>query len=293
MDKNVVIRIVRNSDGSEFSIGTGHDWRFLKNGIDGFGSFNNDLSYVDNGIHDGGIITSSRISKVDRTIQCAYIYPSKNDVERRRVTAFFNLKDTYKVYMTYGGRTLWAEGYLAKSKLSMSADISVRMDLTITFTFANPYLKSFDDFGADIASKKEMMAFPYLSAFNVNPKGVTGSIFNFAKVVHLDNDGDVETYCRAVFKANGEVVNPKLIINGEFVRVIDTLEHGDVLEMDFTTLPPRVTKNGVNFIGHCDRTSNFTDMVLSLGDCAVQYDAEDGDNNLAVSIFYNKLYASI
>lgn len=140
MDKKVLIEIKRASDGAVFSIGSGHDWLLLKNGLDGFGSFDNDVNFVDNGIRDGGIITSSRITKVDRTIKCAYIHLDKNDVQRRKVSAFFNVKDTYRVFITYGGRTLWAEGTICKYNLSMSANIERRMDLMITFTFANPYL---------------------------------------------------------------------------------------------------------------------------------------------------------
>ena len=293
MDKTVTVKIKRVSDSTEFNIGTGYDWKFLKNGLDGFGSFDNDINFVDNGIHDGGIITSSRISKVDRTIKCAYLVLDSNDTQRRKVTAFFNVKDTYKVYITYGGRTLWAEGTIYKYDLSMSADIKARMDLTVTFTFANPYLKSYDDFGSDIASKKNMIAFPYLSSFNVAPYGVTGGVFNFAQKVNLNNDGDVETYCTAIFKASGDVVNPSLIIDGNYVRVIDTMVNGDTIEMDFTALPPTVKKNGVNYIGHCDRTSAFTDMAIKVGDVSVQYSADDGDGNLSVSFYYNKLYASI
>lgn len=138
-----------------------------------------------------------------------------------------------------------------------------------------------------------MIAFPYLASFNVAPFGTTGGVFNFAQQVKLVNDGDVETYCRAIFKATGDVVNPSLIISGNYVRVIDVMRAGDVIEMDFTALPPTVKKNGVNYIGHCDRTSAFTDMAINVGDVEVQYSADDGDANLSVSFYYNKLYAAI
>ena len=34
-------------------------------------------------------------------------------------------------------------------------------------------------------------------------------------------------------------------------------------------------------------------MFLSIGDTAIQFGADDGTNLLAVSIYYNKLYAVI
>lgn len=290
---NITIVIKRNSDGATFGIGKGYDWKLLKKGLDGFGEFANDITYVDNGIHDGGLITSTRLGDVDRTIKCGYIRLNENIAMRRKVTEFFNVKDTFKVYITYMERTLWAEGKLYKFDLSMEEAQDAMMELTLTFFFANPYLKSYDDFGKDIASITPMIAFPYLVSTNVKPSGLTGGVFNFAKAVEINNDGDVETYCRVVLKADGEVVNPKLIIGEEYVRVIDTMERGDQIEMDFTTFPPTVKKNGVNCIGKCDRTSSFTDMILAKGYVTVGYDADDGDDNMSVSFYYNKLYSAI
>ena len=109
----------------------------------------------------------------------------------------------------------------------------------------------------------------------------------------LDNDGDVETYCKAVISANGDVVNPKIIINDNYVRVLDNMKANDVIIIDFTQNPPTVKKNGVNFIGHCDRTSAFDDMELPIGSSEISFDADTGSNLMNVSIYYNKLYGAI
>ena len=62
----------------------------------------------------------------------------------------------------------------------------------------------------------------------------------------LDNDGDVDTYCKAVISANGEVTNPKITINDNYVRIIDTMQENDIIIIDFTQNPPTVKKNGIN-----------------------------------------------
>ena len=103
----------------------------------------------------------------------------------------------------------------------------------------------------------------------------------------------METYCKAVFTAKGTVVNPKLTVNGNYVRVIDTMQLGDVIIIDFVKNPPTVQKNGANYIGHCDRTSAFDDMALVVGDSEISFDADTGSNLLDVSIYYNKLYGAI
>ncbi len=293
MDKTVKIRIVRN-DGREFNI-DGTDWRIPSKGLDGFGNYENDITTVDNAVGDGGIITSERIAQKDRTITAVSRNPYINDILRKIVLAFFNAKATYKIYLTYMGVTRWCEGKLHRFDLP-TANVNKTMTMTITFLCASPYLKSYDDFGKNIASVLGMCGFPYLC--NVNgadriPQGITGGRFNFAQLITLENDGDVETFCKAVFTAKGEVINPKFIVNNNYVRVIDIMQEGDVIVMDFSNNPPTVQKNGVNFIGHCDRTSAFDDMALVVGDSVIQFDADSGSNLLDVSIYYNKLYAAI
>lgn len=291
MDKTVKIRIVR-SDSKEFNI-DGTDWRIPSNGLDGFGTYENDITTVDNAVGDGGIIVSDRIAPKDRTIVAKSRNPVLNDVLRRVALSFFNSKFEYKIYITYIGVTRWCEGKIYKFDLP-SGNVNRTMTMTVTFLCPNPFFKSYDNFGKNIASVVGMCAFPYLcSITDGTPKGITGGRFNFAQVIVLENDGDVDTFCQAVFTANGTVINPKLTVNGNYVRVIDTMQFGDVIIIDFTKNPPTVQKNGANYIGHCDRTSAFDDMALVVGDSEISFDADTGSNLLDVSIYYNKLYGAI
>lgn len=291
MDKRVKVRFVR-SDGKEFNI-DGGDWRIPSDGLDGFGTFENAITTVDNAVGDGGIITANRIAPKDRTIKAKSKNPYINDILRRTALSFFNAKFDYKIYVTYMGVTRWCEGKIYKFSLP-NGNVNRTMTLTVTFLCPNPFLKSYDDFGKNIASIEGMCAFPYLCSITPGtPQGTTGGRFNFAQVIVLENDGDVETFCKAVFTAAGKVVNPKLIVNGKYVRVIDTMQKGDTIVIDFTKNPPTVQKNGANYIGHCDRTSAFDEMALVIGDSEVSFEADTGSNLLAVSIYYNKLYSAI
>lgn len=296
MDTKVLIKIVR-SDSKEFLINDGPyaEWKIPSKGLDGWGSFTNDISVVDNAVGDGGIVTSDRIGSCDRTFEAISRYKNLNDVLRRSVNSFFNAKYTYKVFLTYMGVTRWAEGKIEKYELS-TWNVHKDMKLTVTFLFPNPYLRSDEDFGENIASVSGGIGFPFQctrNKYHMVPVGVTGGYYNFAKEVVLENDGDVETFCKAVIVAKGEVTNPKLIIGDAFVRLIDVLNAGDTVVMDFDANPPTIRKNGVNVIGKCDRTSNFDAMVLGIGDTVIGYDADNGTNLLSVSIYYNKLYCAI
>lgn len=291
MDKKVYIQIKRN-DGKEFNI-NGSDWKIPSDGLDGFGGFENDITTVDNAVGDGGTDVASRIAPKDRFIVAKSVNPVMNEILRKIALSFFGSKYTYSVYITYMGVTRWFEGKLHKFDLP-TRNIHRTMTMTLVFHCADPFLKSYDNFGKNIASIMGMIAFPYLCSVTPGaPQGVTGGRYNFAQKVVLENDGDVETFCQAVFKAKGEVVNPKLLVNGNYVRMIDTLVENDVLIIDFTKRPPTVQKNGINCIGKCDKTSAFDDMALSIGSSEVSFDADTGSNLLDVSIYYNKLYETI
>lgn len=287
MHKEVKVRIVR-SDNKEFLLNN-NDWKIPSNGLEGFGMFENDITVTANAVGDGGVVSSDRLAEKDRTIVAKSRNPLLNDVLRRHAISFFGPKYDYKVYVTYMGETRWFEGKIYKFSLP-SENVNKNMTLTVTFLCPDPYLRSNEDFGQNIAAVIPMIAFPYLCAVNV---GITGGRFSFAKQVFLDNDGDVDAFCKAIIKATGEVTNPALYVDDGYVRIIDSMAEGDVIEIDFTKQPPTVKKNGVNCIGRCDRTSTFDEMALKVGGSNVSYSADDGDMNLEVSIYYNKLYAAI
>ena len=283
----VLVRFVRD-DNREFTLND-DNWKIPSNGLEGFGEFSNDVTIINNGVGDGGIISSQRVPQKDRTISAKSRNTHLAEVLRAEATSFFRPKSTYKVYLTYMGRTRWAEGVVERFHISTN-NIHQYMTLTVTLLFADPYLKSYEDFGKDLASIGGMAGFPYLCTI---AQGAPTGVFNYATLVNISNDGDVEAYCKAVFRARGAVLNPTLIIDGHYVRVLDEMQDGDVIIMDFAASPPTVTKNGVNIIGKCDRTSEFDRMVLEVGDSTLQYNADNGTNVLSVSVYFNKLYAAM
>ena len=232
--------------------------------------------------------------KKDRTIVAVSRNNALNDVLRHKATAFFNSKFTYKIYITYMGYTRWCEGKIYKFKMP-NGNIYRSMTMTVTFLCPDPYLKSYEDFREKycISIRYVRISLSMLCDRRNTTRYYRWNISPFANQVLLENDGDVDTFCRAIFRANGAVTNPKLVVNDNYVRVIDVMTQGDIIEIDFTKNPPTVKKNGENYIGHCDRTSAFDDMALPVGDSAISFTADDGANQLDVSIYYNKLYGAM
>ena len=289
MTNDVILKFHKPS-GETFTIESSGDWRFLKNGIVGFGLANGNLSYVDYIMGDGGEIKNVRLAKADRTVKAAYIKPQNNAIARRNFLKFFTPRVYYKIYMTYMNQTRWAEGVLYKLQMSETLDDSLLLTATMTFAFADPLWKSVDDFGRDIASVTPNHGWPWLCPID---QTVPVGTFNFERKVTLANDGDVAVYPRVIMIANDYVENPIFQINDAKVKINDILEAGDEITMDLGALPPRIEKNGDNFFGHADKKSEFTKMMLEVGSNTISFDADNGSDNLSVTVFYNKMYTVI
>jgi hypothetical protein len=286
-DKKVIIRLVRD-DGKEFII-NGGDFRIPSDGLSGFGSLENEISKSANAFGDGDQFTSERLGSKDRTVKCKVANVNNNSILRSKAKAFFVYKHTYKMYVQYMSKnTYWCEGSLYKLQLS-EGNIYKPVTLQFTLMSESPYWNSYDNFGKNIASVIPMAGFPYMST----TKGIPTGVYAYNKEVVVVNDGDIATNVKAVFRASGDVTNPKLVINNKYVRVLTHLKAEDELIIDFTPQIVRITKNGLNIIGSTDRQSDLTEMELVVGANVIGYGADNGDNNVDVSIYYNKQYGVI
>ena len=286
---NREITFVRD-DGTRFIVGDNQSWRFLKgNGLDGFADFTGAVSQVENYSTDGGRIENVRLSLKDRTIGIAYTDIGNNRIARDTFKKFFVYNMPYNVYVTYMGVTRWARGRLYKMKMSDNVEDWLQTAI-MTFRFENPYWLSPDNYGKDIAAVTPMLAFPHLCAVDV---GITGGVFEFESEVTIYNDGDANTYPIITVKATGAVENPLITINDATTKIIDTLALGDEIVFNFESLPPTIKKNGSNALGLVDRTSNFDDMYFALGENTISFGADNGDNNMSVSVKFYKKYALI
>lgn len=285
MDRDVIARIVR-SDGAEL-IADESDWGLTA--IDGADAPTYELFTEDNATDDGVTVTGKHVKSRDLELEAAVMDTRFNDTLRDRAKRFFNPKYSYQVYLTYMGTTYWLAAELSAFK-AQNAQIDEKQTWSAYFLAANPYWQSVDDFGQDIAAINPRWGFPYMD----NPTyGVLVDVANFARQVIFDYDGDVPAYPTITITADGAVTNPKIVKDGAFVRLIDTLAAGDTVVITTNPRSIRITKNGVNVLNKVDRASNFTAMQMQPGANTVSYEADYGDNNLHVVIRYNKQYLGV
>lgn len=290
---DVKARIVR-SDGRELTIGDG-DWRILKDGLENWANQNYTVFSTEIPSTDGAIVTSKRVSSIDRTIK-AECRGADADGLRAEAIAFFSPKFSYEVHMTYRGRTRWCKGEQI-GFMASEGNMYERPTLTWTILCPNPYLFSESDFGKDIAEIQPRLAYPWYSAIkgysNKVHDGAVVSIHSFAKSVQVNNDGDVPSGMKVVIRATDKVVNPSVRLGDGWVRLIDTLYQGDIVRMDCTELPPVVVKNGQNVMHMVDKRSSILNLRIDTGESTLEYDADDGYQNMSVSVYWNKQYLGI
>lgn len=293
---DVKARIVR-SDGKEFVLGDG-DWRIPNDGLTNWANLPYNVYSAEIPSADGAIVTSKRVSSVDRTIT-AECRTKDQEGQRAAAIEFFNPKYTYKCHLTYMGRTRWCEGEQIGFKAS-EGNIYKPVQITWTLYCPNPYMQSENDFGKDIAEVVGMIGFPWVSFFPEEYGSVPGtndyavaSIHTFSQSVDVSNDGDVPSGLRLTLRATGDVLNPSIRLGDGWIRLLTPMIQGDEIKIDASSRPPTVYMNGENIMHLVDRESSILNMRIAVGDTTIEYDADDGYQNISVTVYWNKQYLGV
>lgn len=282
------LKIVRNDQRIFYLGGSYKDnasWGITE--ISGVDSIENVMNTVTPAVGDGTEITSERIPARNIDIFASVKDRRNNTEERRNALVFFNPKYSFTLYVTKGGVTRWCVAKLERFQCREKPP-DQHVSMSIALLCRDPYFYSVDNYGKNIAAVTGCFGFPYISPVG---KGFRTGFYNFSKQVSIENTGDVETYARIVIDAGGRVRNPKILQNDAFIRLLDTLQEGDRLEIDMTK--NTIRKNGVNCIGKVDRRSSFTEMKIRPGDNEVAFDADDGDANMKVFLYYHLRYLGV
>jgi hypothetical protein len=236
-------------------------------------------------IGDGDLVTGSRVGARTIEIELTARNVVLNEVLRRAATSFFTAGRTYALYVTRYGEPRYArECWLDSLEIPTERQFK-RLVARIDLLCPEGYFLSADSFSKNIAEIEGRCGYPYVAAAAY---GRIYGIYTYAGLVYLDNDGDTEAYCQAVFIARGDVTNPKLLAGDGYVRVIGTMSAGDVLMIDGRE--KSVTMNDVNISNQLDKDSDFGGIVFSIGTNSVGFTADIGSNVLDVYVYYNKRY---
>lgn len=314
MNDLVEIRIERIEDNKVFSLGSKYldnfDWGITD--ISGIDNPENQTITNQKAVGDGIFITGTYIEGRTIDISACVKNRSLNDVQRRLAIQFFNKKYSYKLHITYMELQRWIIGILDVF-LCPSGKVYKNQTMQVSFLCDDPYFKSEEDYGVNIATLRPMLGFPYIQTnmdcpdyaqwrreHPQHPKiMVVGAVYNFARDVYIRNDGDVDTFMQVVLRFHGEVTNPKIakytpngdLVDEIYVRLLGVFHRHDIATIDMVNR--RVSLNGENAMHLIDRTSYFLSCNLSPGYNRIGFGAEDGIDYMDVVVFYNSRYMGI
>ena len=285
MKKEVKVQFIRN-DGKEF-LADFTEWGIPSGGIEGIDFATWNLYSQPLAFGHGSVVTGKQYSERNLKFTLRNINTNYNEFNRDTFISFFNPLYTFRVYITYQGKTKWIEAEV-NGVSAPAKNVYEHIEGAVGFFCENPFLKSVDDFARDISSLEPRWGFPFIATEDYAP---LMSVYNFSKQVILDNDGDVEIYFRCVLSFDGDVTNPYISEGEHLFKLIGTFTEDDTIEIDFEK--KTVKKNGVSIYDLISRDSNFLDIFIPVGGTIVSMDADIGDNLMHCTIYYNKYYGGM
>lgn len=261
---------------------------YLLSQVEGIGVSTN-ISTM-SGAFDGVNITGFNIKEKTIAITGAIVSNTKREMQQERAK-FISFLNPNK-----GSFDFVYENDAHKKKLVGNVHrIDFKESVSRLQKFQIQVLAPFPFWQEEIERKKEVAlwakdAYFHLVATKEKPIVFGHRVSNL--ICNVFNPGDVETGMRIQLKALATVVNPSVlnIYTHDFIKIMQTLEKGDVLEITTYANNKRVvinkadgtTKNVFNWI-----TLDSEFLQLAVGDNLFRYDAESGLDNLEMTIYYN------
>ena len=258
-----------------------------------------------NAVGDGDTVTGSRVAARDITIRAKSRGGIKNAILRARAVVFFDPQYTYDVDISYDGVTRTARDCRLRAVAIPSGSLYQPLDITATFLCPYGYLDGEGGMdGMDLNSITPRLGWPYVSMMKdgVPGKALSGlddapgmlfGVYNYDKTVVIHNRGSAPTWVRGVFTAMGPgtVQNPKLIHGDAFVRVLYTMNPGDVVDIDTEKRVVRI--NGVNALNKIDKASSFGGMRVDPGYSVIGFDADINPDQLSARVYFQIRYLGV
>lgn len=217
---------------------------------------------------------------------------------RHELFKVFNpLKNPIRIdFVTKGGKEYYIDAELtATPSLPQGFENNNRswQKGLLQFVASNPFIYEKDEIKTDVALWVSNFEFP----LEVFESGIELGYRSQALIVNVQNNGSDDTGMIMRFRANNQVVKPKLlnVTTYEEFKLNFTMLAGDVIEISTFSGKRTATliRNDVrsNIFGYIDLSSKF--LQLRVGDNLFRYDAENGVGYLEVSIIHRNTLVGV
>lgn len=216
---------------------------------------------------------------------------------KRKLNSFVNPQDAIDLYYDeYLIRFIPDE--TVKYATTESENNDVFCKFIITGTCPNPLFTNINESTSIFATTVPSFHFPLIISENLPEKGIVFGKRTNSLIVNVFNSGSVNTGMRIVFKANGTVINPKLInVNtGEQFVLNKTLIIDEEVVVN-TSIGDKNIKGKIgnaqysNYYMYKDIDSAW--LQLEVGDNLFRYDADNGLENLEIFVYFNNRFLEV
>lgn len=270
--------------------------------IDGLGPAKATINMTDISTSDGGIYNSSRLDKRNIVMELLLAHCPTIEDARLNTYRYFPIKKSLMFEIETDRRRAYTIGYVESNTPSI---FSEQETVQISIICPDPYFYASD--GKKVTGFSGITSkfhFPWHNTVELQ-EVVFGTIESIrSRTIYYNGDSDIGVVIE--LHAVGDVVNPTVYNIGtqEFITIdTDKLEsltgHGMIAGDDITISTERGNKgiyllrdgNTYNILNTIGRDSDW--FQLSEGDNVFAYVAEDGAENLMISITNNVIYEGV
>lgn len=243
----------------------------------------------------GVSITSTSLKERSITVTGWIIADTEEEMDERKQFLNRYFDPRYEIDVMYKNYFL---RFVPDNTVKYGASEKENNDTIVQFqikgTCADPLFSEINGSKETIAATIATFHFPLIMSTNLYERGIVFGYRQPSLTAKVTNKGAVEVGMKIVFKAIGELTNPRLIDvdTREFVAIEKSMVAGEEIVIN-TNVGEKSIKGKIgnedysNYFMYKDLDSTW--LQLRLGDNLLRYDADSGLDNLEVYLyFYNK-----
>ena len=286
--------IYENDKGQRIEIA--YSFPYFLQSINGTDGTNANITKVKGVGQDGTTITDVNLSDRELQIVGAIKGNSKGEIARYRAKLLqvFNPKTQGWLQYEYGDIKRRIRCQVENAPVFSKKNKSYKQqEFLVNLICPNPFWQDIVETKEEVAIWRPAFEFP----LEIVEEGIEMGYREPSLIVNVFNSGDVACGMKIQFKALATVENPSLfnVNTREYFRVNKVMSAGEIITVTthFQNKRVELNQNGVmsNAFNWIDLGSTF--MQLEPGDNLLRYDADDGIDNLEVSIWHTPQYLGV
>jgi len=262
--------------------------------LEGFDGAAAEITNVQGVGQDGSTVTNVSLKDRELSINGAIKGNTKEEIARFRAKLLraFSPKTQGWLQYEYGGITKRIRCQVERGPVFKKLSSKLQ-EFLIDIICPNPYWQDIETNKQEVAIWRGSFEFP-LELLEV---GIEVGFREPSLIVNIFNNGDVPCGMKIQFKALATLSNPSLfnVNTREYFKINKTMEPREVIVIttNFGNKRVELNHNGIvtNAFNWIDLESSF--MQLEPGDNLLRYDADEGRDNLEVSIWYTPQYLGV